>query len=55
VRKAAGDAFEIGKNPVTALIMQAAESGVEEFIVIHCRDLAEEAESGGAFLELFQV
>jgi hypothetical protein len=35
VRKAAGDAFEIGKHPVTALVMQAIEGGAKEPIVIH--------------------
>jgi hypothetical protein len=43
VRKAAGDAFEVGKNPVTSFVVQAVESGVEEFIIIHCKDLAGEA------------
>jgi hypothetical protein len=43
VGEAAGDAFEVGKNPVTPLLMQAVKRGVEEFIVIHCKDLAEEA------------
>jgi hypothetical protein len=35
VRKPAGDAFEVGENPVTPLVMQAVEGGAEELTVIH--------------------
>jgi hypothetical protein len=35
VREAAGDPFEVGEDAVTALVMQAGEGGVEEFVVIH--------------------
>jgi hypothetical protein len=35
MRKPARHPFEIGKNPVTPLIMQAIEGGAEEFAVIH--------------------
>jgi hypothetical protein len=35
VRKPARDAFKIGENPVTPLVMQAVEGGAEELAVIH--------------------
>ena len=35
MREPAGDPLEVGENPVTPLIMQAAEGGTEEFAVIH--------------------
>jgi hypothetical protein len=35
MREAAGDALEIGENPVSPLVMQAAEGGAEEVAVIH--------------------
>jgi hypothetical protein len=35
VREPACDPLEVGENPVTPLIMQAAEGGTEEFAVIH--------------------
>jgi hypothetical protein len=35
MRKPAGDAFKVGENPVTPLIMQAVEGGAEELAVIH--------------------
>ena len=33
--KPARDPFEIGENPVTPLVMQAAEGGTEKLAVIH--------------------
>ncbi len=35
VRKPPGDAFKIGENPVTPLVMQAVEGGAEKLAVIH--------------------
>jgi hypothetical protein len=55
VRKPAGDALEIGKDPVAPLVVQAAEGGTEKLAVIHCEP-ENEAEGGMAlaFLERFQ-
>src|SRR5258708_12633327 len=35
MREPAGDAFEVGKHPITPLVMQAVEGGTEELAVIH--------------------
>jgi hypothetical protein len=35
MREPACDPLEVGENPVTPLIMQAAKGGTEEFAVIH--------------------
>ncbi len=35
VREPAGDALEVGENPVAPLVMQAVEGGTEELAVIH--------------------
>jgi hypothetical protein len=37
--KAAGDAFQISKNPIPSLIMEAAEGGTEKLAVIHRENL----------------
>jgi hypothetical protein len=56
VREPAGDALEIGENPVAPLIMQAAEGGTEELAVIHRKDLERDLKPGRLepFLERFQ-
>ena len=35
VGETAGDAFQIGKNPVSSLVMEAGEGGAEKLAVIH--------------------
>ena len=35
VREAAGDAFEIGKHPVTAFVPQLSQGGRKKYAVIH--------------------
>jgi len=37
MRKPARDAFEIGEDAITPLVMQAIEGGTEELAVIHRR------------------
>jgi hypothetical protein len=39
VGKPARDPLEIGENPVTPLVMQAAEGGSKELAVIHRKNL----------------
>ena len=35
MREAAREPFEVGENPIAALVMEAVEGGREEFAVIH--------------------
>src|SRR5665811_2264084 len=56
VREPAGDALEIGENPVAPLVMQAVEGGTEKLAVIHRKTWKRSVmpEWAAPFLEPFQ-
>ncbi len=57
MRETAGDAFEVGEDAVTPLVMQATKGGVEELAVIHRKTWSGELGPSWSYtvLERFQV
>src|SRR6266436_272530 len=57
MREPAGDALEVGENPVAPLLMQAVKGDTEELAVIHRKNLKQDVmpERSKPFLERFQL